>query len=354
MALQLEFEGRWTGKQSAQSTPVDDQIATFEDVTITLRVPHEQFEFETAHSGNRRLVSGREFAELEVASEEPLSLDALDKLAKALQDLITFAAVAPAGVLRRTAFAQPTADGRPARVRGIELLGRQVYEPGSAVEPQKRHHDYLFTLEQVDFAEIIPAWLAFHRQAWLPCSMLFGTKYSRAGFTPVRFLTIASAAEGLHRTLHDREPLDAAVFEQACATILRSVGGAENKAVRALIREQLHNTLSYRQRLFELASLPDSAVVAELLPDIEAWVKLTKDTRNGVAHADDTRPGSRPDGVVIFWLTEITYYLVSLAILADLGIDVETQQRAVNLPKVTFARREFRELTQRLKLELKS
>jgi hypothetical protein len=95
------FEGRWTGEQTAQSTPADDQEATYGGLTLTLRVPHSQFRYDVDPRGSQRTMSSREWAELEAASPEPQSLDGFEQIVKAMADLMTLSAHAPSGALKR-------------------------------------------------------------------------------------------------------------------------------------------------------------------------------------------------------------------------------------------------------------
>ena len=149
-------QSRWAGRQTASSEPVEDRVATFKDLTITLQVPHTQFRVDTKHSGNRRSVESHEFGEIEIASATPSSLNQFDRIAKALQDLLTLAAHSPAGVLKRSLWFQPPArpDGEEPRAQEIEVLGSMVYKAGSNARNDP-YHGYLFTLNDVPFADIV-------------------------------------------------------------------------------------------------------------------------------------------------------------------------------------------------------
>ncbi len=79
-------------------------------------------------------------------------------------------------------------------------MGRQIHQPKPRGDESARV-DYLFTLDDIAFSEVLPTWLALHEQAWLACSMLFGLDYIRDGYVSSRLLTAATAAESLHRAL---------------------------------------------------------------------------------------------------------------------------------------------------------
>jgi len=97
------------------------------------------------------------------------------------------------------------------------------------------------------FGDLVSAWLAIYKSAWLPCSMLFGTEYQSPGYVGAHLFAVASAAEGIHRALHDRTAMANDEFERGLNKVLSALAGEENKPFRVLVREQLHNNLSYSQ-----------------------------------------------------------------------------------------------------------
>jgi hypothetical protein len=345
-SIELGPEPRWTGKQTASSTPVEDRVATHDGLTITLRVPHSQFDIDTKHSGNLRSVTSREYGEIIVASEGLSSLNQLDQTAKALQDLLTLAAHGPAGVLRRSLWFE-SSPAHPAHgdwPHEVEVMGSMIYKPGSESRNDP-YSGYLFTLNDVEFSELVPAWLAIHKQAWLPCSMLFGTQYLPAGYTGTRLFTVASVAEGLHRCLHDSIPLDDAVFKDGLKNVLKAVPGNENKPFRKLVHDQLRNHLTYGQRLRELTEIPDAEAVTALLPDVDLWIELLKNARNGAAHADHSQPGTKLNPHVTFWLSQVSYVLLCLVLMAEMKVPPEVQRRAVQTQEIMHAIGEYKRAT---------
>ena len=80
-----------------------------------------------------------------------------------------------------------------------------------------------------------------------------------------------------------------------------------------------------------LAALPDADAVQTLLPDVEQWAGRLVRARNVVAHADGV-PTDHAE--LVRWaglcqaLAEVTYALVSLVLLAELGLSAEVQRRA--------------------------
>jgi hypothetical protein len=85
-------KGRWTGEQTVRTKPVEDLSATYGDVTFTLSMPFTNFRFDLEPQTGRRVISGREWAELELAFAKPVSLDEFNGLTTALADLMTLCA----------------------------------------------------------------------------------------------------------------------------------------------------------------------------------------------------------------------------------------------------------------------
>lgn len=335
-------EGRWTGEQTAQSTPADDLDATYGGMTFTLRVPHTQFRFDDSRA-NQRTVSSTEWAELEVANPEPLSLDGFGQVIKAIADLMTLCAHAPSGALKRTlrftaSPEHPAPGGRPGEA---EVMGTQVHQPapdsGSAARVE-----YLFTLADVDFATVVPAWLALYERASTACGVLFGLKYISQGYASTRLLSAASSAEALHQSLHDSTPYSKAEFRELLTKALTAFPGedAQSKSVRKFIKERLTNHMTYRDRVLALAAIPDQEAVASLIPDIETWSDLLKKARNSAAHAGKAPANAEELAKTAGLqqaLIEVTYALLSIVLIAELRLPIQVQRRAASVQSFIIA-----------------
>ena len=82
-----------------------------------------------------------------------------------------------------------------------------------------------FTLGDVDFDVVVPAWLTLCENAPTACSVLFGLKYISQGYASTRLLSAASAAEALHRSLHDSPPYRDTDFNDLLEKVLASNAG---------------------------------------------------------------------------------------------------------------------------------
>jgi ApeA-like protein/HEPN superfamily Apea-like protein len=289
-------KGRWTGEQTVRTKPIEDLAATYGDVIFTLSMPFTNFRFDLEPQTGRRVTSGREWAELELAFAKPVSLDEFNRLTTALADLMTLCAHAPAGALKRT-FRYTASDAHPvaADTGTAALMSQQVHQPGRSTRGPALV-EYLFTLKDVAFDVVVPVWMELYERAEAALHPLFGLKYSSQGYVQHRLLSAASAAEALHRSLHARR-----------------------------------SKLSYRNRLLRLAAIPDAEAVQTLVPDIEQWAGQLVRARNVVAHADGV-PTDHAE--LVRWaglchaLAGVTYALISIVLLAELGLPAEVQRRA--------------------------
>jgi hypothetical protein len=342
---------RWTGEQTARSAPVDALTATYGDMTLTLTVPFHQFRVDEDPRANRRALTSSEWAEVELASPVPVSLDGFNERVKALADLMTLCAHAPSGALKRTLwFTGSEAHPAPGNGRGeVEVMGRQVHHPGPQADAPA-NVEYLFTLADVDFDVVAPAWLALHAGAPTACNVLFGLKYIGQGYAGTRLLSAASAAEALHQSLHDSAPYSAEDFDQLLDKVLASCAGKDkaSKAARKFIRERLTNHMTYRERLVELAAIADPSAVKSLIPDIENWATLLKNARNSVAHAAKSR--ANPEELaksagLQYALTEVTYALLCVVLMAELNLPAGVQHRAASIEPFAIAAGHFADAT---------
>lgn len=336
---------RWTGKQTAETAPADDLTATFGGNEFTLRVAFNQFRVENRPRANERSIANREWAELSVEAAHPAKFRQFDRIAKAIMDLMTLVAHAPAGVIKETLWFTPSNDhpalGRRASM-DVQVLGRQIHQPRPG--PQEAPDpEYLFTLADTPFAEVLPRWLDLYERTWLGCSTLFGLRYIREGYTTSRLLTAATAAEAMHRGLFpDATHLPPEIFDEMRARVMGAFKGNDDqaKATRVFLSDFLHNDMRYKDRLLALAEIPDQEAVATLISNVPKWAKYLKDRRNGLAHGDEGRIGPE-DGGPIYSALEITIALLGLVLLNELGLSAEVQRRASSSQYLHLITEEF-------------
>ena len=227
-----------------------------------LSVGFNQFRIEDHPRADERSLANCEWAELTVKSPQPTKFREFDRIAKAVMDLMTLAAHKPAGVIEETLWftlsdTNPSLGGRISRK--VEVMGRHIHQakPGPR---ETANAEYLFTLDDVAFADVLPRWLDLHERTWLACSTLFGLRYIPQGYVTARLLAVATAAEAIHRELHpEATRLPVKEFKALRTRVMIAFKGKdpEAKATRVFLNDVLYNEMRFKDRLLTLAAMPD-------------------------------------------------------------------------------------------------
>jgi len=268
-----------------------------------------------------------------VLSVEPLqglrSLAGLTKLVKPLQDLITLATNRPAAVLS-TELVAPSADHAsdagdepPRQDHTVQVYNKHIVdaEPGAAAI---RPSELLFSLDDIGFDKVVPTWFGLRGQLSPASNMLFGLHYIQDGYLEDRLVMAVSAAEALHRRLPFDPPMSDDEFK-----FLRDKASAAVPAERGQwVRERLRNESTLKERLLDLASLPDSEVVDALMPDRGRWATLAKNARNALVHRTPKKDHSLSIDET-YAVVEVTRALLTLVLIGQAGLPFTVQQRIV-------------------------
>ncbi|MCX4557461.1 hypothetical protein OHA02_14750 [Streptomyces phaeochromogenes] len=335
-------DGEATGERKVGIHSVEPATAMRDDMQISLRVITDQFSVKHKPVSNERLLEATERAVLTFNPSEPGSYGAFDRINKDMQDLLTLCSYAPCrahgqSLVYEISEARP--DSTP-RMKEVEVMGRQVYR----TEKEKKEsssRDFLFTLAEADFPELVPKWLDLKDKARLGCNILFGLRYIGNGYVGTRLLGVASAAESIHAALRSAStPLPKAQYRALKRKLLAAIND-EPEEIQEFVKTGLRNNPTYSERMLELASIPDSEAVDRLLTDRRLWATMLKNARNDLAHANE-RASQDPDSTPAHWLLEITYALLCLVLMAELGISAEKQRSALDHPRIRMASRQFK------------
>jgi hypothetical protein len=265
---------------------------------------------------------------------------------KAITDLLTLTAHAPAGVLRQT-LRYKVSDERLLEL-GVEeetadLFARQIHQPRSGAK-ETEAVEYLFTLDDVDLADLLPKWIELYKRTWLACGMLFGLRYIPEGYTQSRLMTSVTAAEAMHRELHPKETaLPRDKFKKMLKRIRCVLDGDDDdsKAALTYVQASLQNRLSCKERLLRLAKIPDQQAVAMLISNVDRWAKEMRNARDGMAHAIQGRFIPEGSGSSSYYALEVNIMLVSLVLMGKIGVPGEVQRRAVGSRYLSYIIKEF-------------
>ena len=340
------------GDQDATDDATGDVVAprTAECNGFTVTLRHYQLRsFTRRERLSTNSSTNTDYADLVITSENPRPIDDFDEVIKALMDLITLAAHAPAGVIQPMVLSADDDGAIGEDIAGagrVELIGKHTHDVDDVDKEDDRSVvHYLFTLADTDFAGLIPQWLRLHHLLWLPLSMLTGLLYLPHGYNEQRLLTAAAAAEGIHRELHPtKSPYSETDFEQLRTAVMAAMptGSKQARANRDFVHRSLHNSMTYLERLHDLAAIPDQEAVRTLISDVDKWATFVKDFRNGVAHADRDAADGDERHHTIYATREVTVGLLSLVVLQQLDLSSQVQQHAARHPKLLFAAQTMR------------
>jgi ApeA N-terminal domain 1 len=344
LCLLLGENGKSIREQKAATHQVPTVTASFNGMTIGLRVRSTEFYVVDSPVANSRSMEVTERAILDFDTSEPVSFDAFDAIGKDMQDLLTLSAYEPCGSRAQSLIFRAASEARlgVSDTKEVEVMGRQVFQT-DLKEKEKQHHDFLFTLDDIEFSQLVPRWLALKKSASLGFNILFGLRYIGSGYVGPRLLGVATAAENIHRALCSMSaPLPRKTYRELKAKLLGAIVD-EPEHLREFVNQGLRNDPTYNERMLELASIPDAETVDKLLTDRVEWSKRLKNARHDLAHANE-RSADDSDSSAALWLLEVTYALLCLVAMSKLGLSAEVQQRVFDNPKIQWASSQFKKV----------
>ena len=359
MTMNVDYLLDWTAKSSlsyehapagdedvsttAVSAPVTADSAEWNGTSFLLRIRHGGFYFET-NDANSRSLSSVERAWIEVWPVNPLKLDEMDRMGKIIQDLLTLAMDFPCAVraVNYKVPLPPAATPEEESQReywadwNVVEFASQAYKP-DPVPYENVRNTALFTLHNVGFAQIIPAWFNLYDTIETGVELLLGMRYQDKGYVTNKLLITCAALESLHASLYEKPPMaeaEHALFKS------QALAGVEDPAHIALLKGRLGNTPGYKQRAVEMAEHVDPTALKTLIGDTDIWAKLIRDARNSLAHPSK-KLGMSPG--VRYYLMVLTRALLSLVIAGEIGLDANQQREFANV--YWHASSIFRQLT---------
>jgi hypothetical protein len=313
MTIEFDMEGgprRWR----VQTELAESRFANVEGTSAELGRRYTLPDFDPRRGSLS--VGGEAVSYIRFQSDEPRALSDWVPFVTFVQDLISLAFDTPCGVVRQTLIPSAASfedGGAKARIHlhTSELVVSRPTEPG--VDSSEA----IFTLKDIAFADVLPTWFAVHRQFRATCNMVIGAMYlSDLGYLNSQVVTAVTAAEAMHRAFAPAPPIPKGEFKRLKQQLVDSL--PENR--RQWLREKLaHNDHTLRQRLQDLASRPDTDVMAALLPNAEAWSVDATTARNGIAHEGQ----SAADVLLMHAVVTITEAIVKMNLFHQLGIPVD-------------------------------
>lgn len=297
--------------------PADERTVMVGDLTVSLK----RWYTLPKHDVRRGRLQGATSATstFALSSNSPKSLDEWTAYASVAEDLITFAMDAPSAVLRhRLVPTDELAGDEDAHTRREVFVYENRIIKGDIDAEGVKGSDALFTLgvDGVDYETIVPRWFEVRERFRVACDMILSLVYQSDGYIQSQLITAVAAAEAFHQALELPPPIPDSEFKALKKALKATI--PENR--RRWLSEKLgRNNPTLRERLLELASRLDEAVMKHLLPSPEGWADAAKDARNNVAHGSD----SASQIELLYAVTEVTTAVVIANLLHELAVPIE-------------------------------
>ncbi|QGH70589.1 hypothetical protein GCE65_14640 [Pseudactinotalea sp. HY158] len=317
-------EGRRNGTGYIVTEPVEDPSTIVNGVVTSLVHEHTLPHVENTRGGSVGRMRETRFVRFQPS--EPWSLQIAQEHAKMVQDLLSLALNRPCGLLwtrlRMPPEERDYPEGYPIRDREIDLYAQQIVPAEPSAKAVRNRHA-LFTCEHLPFEEVWPRWCEVREQCLRAADMILGLRYAPARFIEGRLLTATGAAEVLHRALGKvSPPIPADEFSAMRRTLLEHTPDK----YRTWVRQKLRNEVTLKDRLRDLAKLPDSEAMGHLVPDVECWATVTTQARNDLTHEGHTRRQSIDEVIVA---VKVTSAVVVMNLLEALGVPSERQREII-------------------------
>jgi hypothetical protein len=269
-----------------------------------------------------------EHASLEFNVDEKQSLDFWNDLAGSAADLLSLSSMKSCGIMSMHLYLPATPESYPEdhpqrnQRPEVQVYQRMVVKAqpnGKAVEKR----DFVLTLNDRDFEELMPRWLAIRQKFAAARSMILGLQYVEGGYLENRVVTAVSAAEAMHRALDPEPPIPLSEFKALRKSLLAHVDPARKAWLADRLTDH-SNVPTLKERLLDLAErvgAPGSALAA----DPDQWAKAAKDSRNTIAHVGSSSHELEKLHAVV----EVTSGIVILNLLHELGVQEDRLLLAV-------------------------
>jgi hypothetical protein len=331
-AVRLLHLNEWANRDPWASSFVEgekwQQVFSFTDPgTLTARLPNAKA------SLTRGLGWMEDPASLTVTSDErvsfvfdsPLDLETIGHdYVRPLQSLVELAAVDRSSTLELTVVPEGS-DEYPSSVSVLSAAAREK------VTSTKQWFEFLFTLRQVNFTALLPAWWQLHSEIGVVCDLLGAVR--ERGFVGNQFLIAASAIEGYHRHRFSR-PKASPEHKARVNAIVAAAPEVEREWLSQRLRFSHEPT--FAERIDDVIDR-GGPLFAAAVGQPDAWRDWVKRGRDSVAHRDPGMFDVDKEWRTTIRITATIQWLMTLVLLCDLQIPDEViatgvrQQRGLRL-----------------------
>lgn len=336
-------DGQLDGRGGLSVNPLAEPTVTVEGTTITLA--HEFRLPKVDQSRGQTVGQIKDTAFIKFQSEGPITLETAQERARSIQDLVSFATHRASAVLWLILMMPREQRNYP---EGFPVMDRKVAVyfqgtvGGDADAKSAAPHTLLFTCQDIPFEEIMPRWLQVRERFLSAINMVLGLRYAPARYLEGNLLSAVGSAEVMHRSLNiEKSRMPPTEFESLRSKLLENTPSEHRSWVKSVIR----NDLTLRERLHDLAGLPDQEAMQRLIPDVEQWAKSATQARNNLAHTGQT-PSLSIDELIA--VVKVTSAAVVMNILQVLELPGERQREIVQYhPEIRQTARQASEILAR-------
>ncbi len=311
---------------------------------LTVKLSHFSWQPYSDRSRAETLTRVRESEVIRFEHAESQSLEYWTDLLDGVADLMSLSTLRACGIISMRVYFPSKPDdwpeehpmqGHPHEVTVFKVGVVKPKPDAKAIELR----DYVLTLDDIPFEELIPRWLDVRDTFAAARSMILGLRYVRTGYIETRVVTAVAAAESMHRALDPAPPIPPEEFKQIRKTLLQAVP-PERKSWLADRLNEHSNVPTLKQRLLELVERVGDAG-QRLVHEADVWAKAARDARNNLAHVGTTEN----DLEHMHAVAEVTAGAVVLNLLHELGAPQDRLQKAVDEnPVLSHAARLAREV----------
>lgn len=182
-------------------------------------------------------------------------------------------------------------------------------------ENQYLAYEWSFTLEDVEFAEIIPKWVDLNKLLGGAVRIILGNRYLKRPVLESLLISTVAAAEAIHQKLEPGGPEDQETFSQAKERILEGTP----EAYKERMRNVFTNRHSLKQRLVGLMErLPPELRRFNWLTR-DCWIPVARDARNNISHSGSTTIPARD----LYDAYQELEQLLLINLMLELGVPME-------------------------------
>jgi len=213
--------------------------------------------------------------------------------------------------------------GKPCSIRSLDVwAGRWCSVHGYRIDPSapEAAGDLLFTRPTVGL-EFLPRWLEIHRRTTPVPQILAAVIGNQFPTVESDALSLATAVEALHRTLHpdarrfNTEQIDASLSAVASSDMPAEIANSFSSALRNYWHE-----CSYPQRVAALAG-PVVQAVPACVGRLGRWKKEVVDQRIALAHGLGQNGLSSEKLRQMLALNQSLHWMLTLRLLIEAGVE---------------------------------